>query len=205
MNIILIGAQGCGKGTQAAMLKERYGFDQISTGDLIRKAIKEKNPTALKMKEYSDKGKLAPNELVIQLVKENLGSKNLFDGFPRTLPQAEALDEVTQIDLVIELKILDDLAITRLSSRRQCKNCNAIFGLDNPPREEGKCNRCKGEIYQRADDEPEAIKKRLEDYRDQTEPLLEYYKPRDIVHSIDASKKIEVVFKEICDIIDKTA
>jgi len=206
MNIILLGPQGSGKGTQAQLLKEKYGFKHIATGDLIREGIKNEDPAALQIKESIAAGNLASDELVIELVKKSLSAQgNLFDGFPRTLPQAEALDEITHIDLVIELAMSDEIGVQRLSTRRQCKKCNTIFGAANPPRQEGICDGCEGEIYQRDDDKPDAIRKRLATYRDETEPLLEYYKPRELVHSIDASKSIDDIFAEIQDIIQTVA
>lgn len=203
MNIILIGAQGAGKGTQAQLLAEKYGWSHLSTGKLYREAVHKKEPFIMKIQESVDKGGFIPDKLVLKLVKENLSDKgNLFDGIPRTLEQAEALDEFVQIDLVIELKLSDKDSVKRLSQRRECSQCRAIFGAENPPRKEGVCNRCGGKVIQRADDKPEAIKKRLELYHELTEPLLEYYKPRKIVHSVDASKNIDTVFKDVCKVIE---
>jgi adenylate kinase len=203
MNIILLGPQGCGKGTQAQLLKEKYDLIQISTGDLLREAAAKDEKIAQQLAT----GKLFTDEQMVKLIKEKITDHKgvIFDGYPRTLPQAEALDETTQIDLVIEIKIPDEESVKRLSSRRQCRQCKAIFGAENPPRTPGKCNRCGGELYQRNDDMPEAIKKRLEQYHDETEPLLEYYRPRKIVHKVDGTKKIEEVFKDLCSIIDETA
>ncbi len=204
MNIILIGAQGSGKGTQAQLLKEKYGWSHLSTGRLYREAVQNKDPAIMKIKEKVDKGGFMPDKTVLKLVKENLSDKgNTFDGFPRTLEQAEALDEFVQIDAVIELSFSDEEAVKRLSQRMECSQCRAIFGAQNPPRKKGVCTRCGGKLIQRADDEPEAIKKRLALYHEETEPLLEYYKPRNIVHSVDASKSVEEVFKDICTIIEK--
>ncbi len=206
MNIILIGAQGSGKGTQAQLLKEKYGLNHISTGDLYRQGVQDKDPEILKMQQSVEKGGFMPDKYVMKLVKRNLSERgNIFDGFPRTLVQAEALDEIAQVDAIIELKMPDKLAVKRLSARRQCKDCRAIFGEENLPRREGICNRCGGKLFQREDDKPEAIKKRLEMYHEETEPLLEYYKPRKIVYSVDASKSIEEVFNGICNIIETVA
>jgi len=202
MNIILLGAQGSGKGTQAQLLAQKYGLVHISPGDIYRQGIKNKDTVVLKLKEYVDKGGLMPDKLVIQLVKQKLSDGNIFDGFPRTLAQAEALDELVQMDLVIELKLTDEQAIARLSARRQCRQCGAIFGAENTPRKNGLCNRCGGELFQREDDKPEAIRTRLNIYHEETEPLLEYYKPRNIVHTVDGSILIDSVFKEICKIIE---
>jgi len=204
MNIIILGPQGSGKGTQAQLLKEKYEWKHISTGDLYRQGVQNRDPEILKMQKGIDKGGFMPDAYVMKLVKKNLSEKgNIFDGFPRTLPQAEALDEITQVGIVIELKMPDKLAVERLSARRHCKDCRAIFGAENPPRKKGICNRCGGELFHREDDKPEAIKKRLVLYHDETEPLLEYYKPRKIVYSVDANKSIESVFKDICKIIDE--
>jgi adenylate kinase len=203
MNIILIGAQGAGKGTQAQLLAEKYGWNHLSTGRLYREAVHKKDPVIMKIQESVDKGGFIPDKIVLELVKENLNeSGNIFDGIPRTLEQAEALDEFAQIDLVIELKLSDADSIKRLEQRRECTQCRAIFGAENPPRKKGVCNRCGGKVIQRADDKPEAIKKRLKLYHELTEPLLEYYKPRGIVHSVDGKKRIDYVFKDICKVIE---
>ncbi|VVB81223.1 Adenylate kinase [uncultured archaeon] len=202
MNIILLGAQGSGKGTQAQLLKEKYDLKHISTGDLIRKSIAEKDPDALKLKEFQEKGLLAPNELIAKIVEKNLGEGNIFDGFPRTLEQAEALDEMAVIDAVIELKLADDDAVKRLSGRRQCRKCAAVYGTEKPPKKANVCDSCAGELYQRDDDKPETIRKRLALYHEETEPLIEYYKPRNIVHSVDAGKSIKEIFASVCRIIE---
>jgi len=205
MNIILVGPQGCGKGTQAELLADAYGYTHISTGDIIRSEIEKGDPTALKIKEGYDQGQLTPDDLVIELLKKNLSEKgNILDGFPRTLEQAHALDDIVEIDLVIELQLTDEVGIERLSTRRQCNNCRTIYGPAKPPKQEGICDKDGEKLYQRYDDKPEAIKKRLATYRKITEPLLEYYRPREIVHQIDASQKIHDIFKEICEIIEKT-
>ncbi|MCX6708342.1 MAG: nucleoside monophosphate kinase [Candidatus Woesearchaeota archaeon] len=159
MNIILLGAQGSGKGTQAQLLKEKYALVHLSTGDLLREAATKDEQIRKQMAE----GKLVSDEQMIALIKAKLASETkgaIFDGYPRTLGQAEALDEITQIDGVIELKLTDEEALKRLSSRRTCKNCKAIYGAENPPKKQGKCDKCNGEIYQREDDKPEAIKKK---------------------------------------------
>jgi len=204
MNIILLGAQGSGKGTQAQLLKEKFNLKHISTGDLVRKGIAENDSDALKLKEYQQKGELIPDALIAKIVEKNLGDGNIFDGFPRTLAQAELLDDFVQIDAVIELKIPDEVSIKRLSARKQCKKCGFVYGAKNPSKSD-KCDKCSGEIYQRDDDKPETIKKRLVLYHDETEPLIEYYKPRKIVHLVDGTKSIKEIFKDVCKIIESVA
>ncbi|PIN76314.1 adenylate kinase [Candidatus Woesearchaeota archaeon CG10_big_fil_rev_8_21_14_0_10_37_12] len=199
MNIILIGPQGCGKGTQAKKIIEKYELKHLSTGDIIRSGIKAGDETALKIKGYTERGDLVPDDVIMELVEKNLDMKgNVFDGIPRTLNQAELLDRMTEIDFVIELKIDDEVAINRISGRRQDKEGNiySIYNLPEGIKEEN--------LIQREDDKQEAVKKRLELYRDETEPLLEYYKPRNIVHSINASKTPEKIFKDVCEIIDSS-
>ncbi len=203
MNIILLGPQGSGKGTQAQLLNEKYGWNHLSTGDIYRKGIQNKEPEFLRMKEHVDGGELIPDEFILRIVKKNIDDKgNIFDGFPRTLQQAEMLDELAEINLVVELKMPDELAVKRLSARKQCKDCREVYGKENPPRKE-KCNKCGGQLFQREDDKPEAIKKRLALYHDETEPLLEYYNPRKITYTVDSSKSITQVFESICRLIAK--
>ncbi len=201
MNIILLGAQGSGKGTQAQLLKEKYNLIHVSTGDLLRETTDEK------IKQQMKEGKLISDEQIIKLIKEKLSGEEgaILDGFPRTLRQAEALDEITHIDGVIELKLTDEEALKRLSGRKTCKNCKTVYGTENPSKKQGKCDKCTGELYQREDDKPEAIKKRLTAYHEETEPLIEYYKPRKIVHTVDASKSIKEIFANLCKIIEELA
>jgi adenylate kinase len=200
MNIVLLGAAGSGKGTQAKLISEKYSLQHISMGDLLREEAKKETELAKKIKEKLNKGELLPTEITIKLIeqktKENFNNI-VFDGFPRSLEQAEALDKEAEINLVLSIEIPDETAIERLSKRRQCKKCGTIT-----TDKEKECPECKGELYRRNDDNPEAIKKRLEIYHDEVEPLKEYYKPRDIVKIIDGTKKIEKIFTEISEIID---
>lgn len=193
MNVILLGPPGSGKGTQAELLCEKYGLTHISPGKIAREGT---DKTAQEFKKYMDKGELAPAELTMRLISKYLSENNLFDGFPRKLDQAEKLDESTDISLVIEIKISDKEAIKRLSNRVECMKCKASY-----PQEREKCE-CGGELAKRRDDFPDIIKKRLERYHEETEPLLEYYKSREIVHIIDGNKNVDEVFKQICNIID---
>lgn len=185
MNLILLGAPGAGKGTQAEVLKEKLGIPTISTGNILREAVKNGTELGLLAKTYMESGSLVPDELVISLIKERLARddcKNGFilDGFPRTVPQAEALEQSgIQIDLAIEIKVSDDVILERLSGRRVCIQCGAPFHIKNsPPPEDMICPKCGGEIITRKDDLPETIEARLKVYHVQTEPLKGFYEER---------------------------
>lgn len=196
--MIMIGKAGSGKGTQARKIAEEYGLKHISMGDVLREEVKKGGELGQKIKEYQTEGKLVPLDITLEALKENIDENNLFDGFPRNLEQAEALDALVPIDLVINLQIPDETAIERLSKRRQCKKCGAI--TDDTKE---KCPECEGELYQREDDKPEAIKKRLELYHDVTEPLMEYYKPRELVSTVDGTQTPEEIFQEIKQTINE--
>lgn len=185
MKLIMLGAPGAGKGTQAQILSDRYGIPTISTGAIIRGAIKNETPTGKMAKAYIDKGELVPDEVVIGIIKERLSEPDcqngfILDGFPRTIPQAEALDSLgVEIDKVLDIEVDDDLIITRLSGRRECSKCGATYHVVNNPSKAGdKCERCSSPLTTRADDNPETIKSRLDVYHSQTEPLMEYYKKK---------------------------
>ncbi|MBD3361241.1 adenylate kinase [Candidatus Woesearchaeota archaeon] len=198
MNIIMMGPQGSGKGTQASLLAERYGIPAISIGEIFREAIKSDSEEGREIQKIIDNGNMVPDELTIMFVKKRLEDVDcaegfILDGFPRTLPQAKALDEFAKIDYVIVLRISDEEAVKRLVQRRQCPKCGKITSV----KEGEKCKQCKIKLVKRKDDTEEAIKKRLEIYHDQTQPLIEYYKPRDIVHIINGEQSIEGIHKEI--------
>jgi len=208
MNLIFLGPPGSGKGTQAKLLSERLGMLHLSTGDILREAVREGTPLGREAKRYMDEGKLVPDEVVIGIVKEWLVSKGvergvIFDGFPRTVAQAEALDRMMKelgqkIDWVIDIDVSEAEVLKRLSGRRTCKNCGAMYHLVfNPPRVNGICDKCGGELYQRDDDKEETIKLRLKVYKEQTEPLKEYYKKLGIMKSIVGEGGIEEIQKEI--------
>ena len=209
MNIIMLGPPGAGKGTQAKMLVEKLGIPQISTGDMLRAAVKEGTPMGLKAKEYMDGGKLVPDEVVIGIVKDRLAADDcakgfILDGFPRTIPQAEALDKVLEemgkkIEYVVNVAVPESELLTRLTGRRTCKKCGAMYHVKfNPPKQDGVCDKCGGELYQRDDDKEETILNRLKVYNDQTAPLIEYYKKQGVLVDIDGSKEIGEIFKDIC-------
>lgn len=183
MKLILLGAPGAGKGTQAEVISEKYNIPTISTGNIIRAALKNGTEMGLKAKSYIDAGNLVPDDVVIGIIKERLAEDDcqngyILDGFPRTIPQAEALDELGfEIDAALSIEVADEEIVKRMSGRRVCEKCGASYHTEyKKPREEGKCNFCDGALVIRKDDEPETVKNRLNVYHEQTEPLKEYYK-----------------------------
>ena len=207
MNILLFGPPGAGKGTQSSLLIERKGMKHISTGDLFRAAIKNKTPLGLKVKEVLDRGQLVSDDLTVSLVEEalaSLGGKSfILDGFPRTVAQADALAGLLKrrnlsLDRVISLKVPNELLMGRLTGRRVCKNCGTTYHVDaKPPKVDGVCDVCGGEVVQRADDRPEAISTRLEAYDSSTRPLKAYYEERKLLREIDGTGETEDVFKRV--------
>jgi adenylate kinase len=201
LKIVLLGPPGSGKGTQAKRLVEELNVTHISTGDLLREAVKAGSELGLKAKEYMDAGKLVPDELVIALMREKISALEggfILDGFPRTIEQAERLEEITDIDAVIDLKVDHELLVERLTRRRSCRECGAVYHLMfNPPKEEGKCDRCGGELYQRSDDTEETVRKRLDTYMENTLPLVEYYRSRGKLIEVDGGRDIGEVFYSI--------
>jgi adenylate kinase len=204
MNIILIGPPGAGKGTQANRMIDRLQVPQISTGDMFRAAVKEGTPMGKKAKEYMDKGALVPDEVVIGVVNERFGKPDckkgfILDGFPRTLDQAKALDELlkklgTKLDHVVVIEVPDDYLVDRLTGRRTCKGCNYMHHIKNdPPKKPGVCDKCGGELYQRDDDKEETIRQRLKTYHDQTSPLIRYYSALGVVRKINGTLSMEQV------------
>ena len=207
MNIILFGMPGAGKGTQAQKLSQTYNIPQISTGDILRANVKEKTPLGLEAKNYMDQGTLVPDHILIGIIKNRLleaDCKNgfLLDGYPRTVPQADALVNILKeikkpIDCVINIMVPDDILIQRISGRRMC-TCGASYHvLFNPPKSADVCDVCGSELYQRADDTAEAIGQRLAVYQKQTSPLIDYYKNLGLLRDIDGMQDIDVVFDEI--------
>lgn len=202
MRILLIGPQGSGKGTQAKLVAERHKIPNISTGDIFRDASALRTDLGMKAEAYMKKGHLVPDEIVTSLVKERVRQKDcrdgfVLDGFPRNISQAKALDKITNLDKVFVLKLSDDLAIKRLSQRRQCKKCKSVYGGIIATRKKGICDKCHGKLYQREDDKPAAIRKRLSIYHKETEPLVDYYKKKGIVHLINANQPVEKIAAEI--------
>jgi adenylate kinase len=207
MNLIFLGAPGAGKGTLATLLSKQHGVPQISTGDLFRAAVKEGSELGKKVKGIMEKGELVPDSLTVELVKQRLAKPDassgyILDGFPRTIAQADALAEFEQIDHVINFAISDELVIRRLSGRRVCRSCGAIYHVDNmPPKVEGKCDRCGGELYIRDDDKIDSIKNRLRVYKEQTELLIAYYRDKGLLREIDSSKSPQHSLEQIKGIL----
>lgn len=216
MNIILLGPPGAGKGTQAVSLAKTIDLPHISTGDIFREAVSAGTHTGLKAKEYMDKGELVPDEIVINIVAERLDKDDtkrgfILDGFPRTLPQAVALEDALKksnrkIDHAIEINVEDNEIIDRISGRRICRNCGENYHIKyKAPKVDMKCDICGAEVYQRTDDSEETIMRRLQVYRDQTEPLIKYYKDKGSLASIDGLQNIEKVTKDVTAAIQGTA
>ncbi|MBR9702197.1 adenylate kinase [Candidatus Pacearchaeota archaeon] len=206
MNLIFLGPPGVGKGTIAKYIVKEKGIPQISTGDLLRAAVKEGSELGKKARGYMGSGGLVPDNLVIGLLKDRItkdDSQNGFilDGFPRTIPQAKALEESNvQIDKVLNFKASDELVIDRISGRRTCKKCNAIYHIRNiPPKVEDVCDKCGGELFQRGDDKQEKVKKRLEVYREQTAPLIDYYKEKGILADIETEQPIPGIVVDVME------
>jgi len=211
MRLILVGPPGAGKGTQAKRISKRYDIPHISTGDMFRKALSEKTPMGLKAKAFMDRGELVPDEITIGLVAERLQAADcqngyMLDGFPRTIAQADALTKLLseqQIDHVINITSRDETVIKRLTGRRTCSNCGAIYHIvNNPPLAGNVCKVCGNQVVQRADDTEETVKNRLEVYKSQTEPLLNYYRERKLLTDIDGERELDEVFENICRVLE---
>jgi adenylate kinase len=208
MYILLMGPPGAGKGTQSPNLVEKYGIPAISTGDMFRAAVRDHTPLGTKAKEYMDAGQLVPDDVTIGIVKDRLAQEDtkkgfILDGFPRTLDQAIALDVVLQ-ELginsvhVIDITMEPELLVSRITGRRICNNCGATYHVTNlPSKVEGVCDKCGGELYQRADDQEATVRKRLEVYSTQTKPLIDYYKNRGLYKQIDGNQDVKKVFQDI--------
>lgn len=213
MKIIMLGAPGAGKGTHAAKISEKYGIPHISTGDIFRENIKNGTELGKKAKSYMDAGDLVPDELTCDLVVDRIHQDDakkgyILDGFPRTIPQAEALTKALKesgesIDFALEVDLADDKIINRMGGRRVCVGCGATYHVVNiPPKTEGICDHCGKELILRDDDAPETVKKRLDVYHEQTAPLIEYYKKEGVHHAIDGDTGLEQGFAAICAILE---
>lgn len=208
MNLILLGPPGAGKGTQAVKIAEKYNIPHISTGDIFRKNIKEGTPLGKKAQEYMNQGLLVPDDLVVEIATSRLTEEDckkgfLLDGFPRTVYQAEKLDEFLtargcKVDCVLDIAVDKNVLVTRLIGRRVCKACGAGYHVTNmPPAQEGVCDLCGGELYQRADDTEETVANRISVYEAETMPLLDYYEKAGNIEHIDGAKELDAVFADI--------
>lgn len=212
MKIIMLGAPGAGKGTQAKMIAEKYSIPHISTGDIFRANIKNGTELGKKAKFYMDKGQLVPDELTLDLIMDRFKEddcKNgyVLDGFPRTIPQAEALDAALKangekVDFAIDVDVPDENIVKRMGGRRACVNCGATYHIVySPTKVEGKCDKCGEELIVRDDDKPETVLSRLEVYHNQTQPLIDYYNEQGILKTVDGTVDMKDVFKAIVDIL----
>ena len=212
MKIVFLGPPGAGKGTQAEQIIDKLSIPQISTGEILRRAIREKTPTGLEAQSYIEKGALVPDDVVVRIVRERLAEADcaggyLLDGFPRTVPQAEALDAALtkigeKMDYAIDVDVPDENIVSRMSGRRACLDCGATYHIVSlPPKTEGKCDHCGSDLVLRDDDKPETVQKRLTVYHEQTQPLIDYYKNQGILKSVDGTQPMEAVFTAITDIL----
>lgn len=208
--LIVFGRQGAGKGTQCARLAAHYGIPHISTGDMLRAAVRDGTEFGLKAKEFMDAGRLLPDDIMVGLVAERLAQPDaaegwILDGFPRTPPQADALAEVTgdhPVDLAVELEVPTEVVIERISSRRVCEQCGTIYSLSEPPSSPWTCDVCGGQVTQRADDTEEAVRARLADYEAHTAPLIDWFRSRDRLARVDGDRDAETVTADLVAVVD---
>ncbi|MEE8077029.1 MAG: adenylate kinase [Candidatus Binatia bacterium] len=204
MRVVLLGPPGAGKGTQAKLLEGQLGVPHVSTGDILRKAVSDKSPIGKKAAQYMDKGKLVPDNLILELMGKQLSRENcrgdfVLDGFPRTIPQASGLEELLkkrglQLEHVLFIQVPLDAIIRRLAGRRTCRNCGKLYHLVfDPPSREGICDRCHNDLYQRKDDKKETIAARHDVYQAQTAPLVDYYRKRGLLQEIDGQANVEEI------------
>jgi adenylate kinase len=213
MKIIMLGAPGAGKGTQAKRIAEQYGIPHVSTGDIFRANIKEQTPLGMEAKSYMDKGELVPDELTVKILldrvaKDDCKNGYVLDGYPRTIPQAEVLDKAVEeigekIDYAVNVDVPDENIINRMGGRRACLKCGATYHVQYmPPKTEGICDKCQSELVIRDDDKPETVKNRLSVYHEQTAPLIDYYSNKGILKTVDGTKDVDEVFSDIKKILE---
>ena len=212
MKILMLGAPGAGKGTQAKRIAEKYSIPHISTRDIFRANIKAVTELGIKAKSYMDKGELVPDEVTIGMLIDRIHEDDckggfVLDGFPRNIPQAQSLDKVLKelsekIDFAVDVDVPDENIINRMSGRRACLNCGATYHISfNPPKKEAVCDSCSHELVLRDDDKPETVKKRLEVYHEHTQPLIDYYKKEDVLRTVDGTQSMDTVFEAIVAIL----
>ena len=213
MKIVMLGAPGAGKGTQARLISEKYSIPQISTGDIFRANIRENTELGQRAKYYMDSGLLVPDQVTCDLVvdrisREDCANGYILDGFPRTIPQAEALtkalkEQGAKIDYAIDVEVPDEDIVLRMSGRRACPKCGDTFHIQyRIPLKEGICDNCGAELILREDDHPETVQKRLDVYHSQTQPLIRYYREQGVLHTVDGTREMNTVFEEICSILE---
>ncbi len=216
LRVVLLGPPGAGKGTQAKLLREKFETCQVSTGDILRKAVADQSPLGKEAFEYIHRGALVPDSLIVKLVAERLKEKDcengfILDGFPRTIPQAQSLDAILKkrglaLDSVLSVQVPPRVIVERLAGRRTCKNCGALYHQDfDPPQKSGVCDRCGGELFQRDDDREETISARLKVYETQTAPLIGYYRERGLLREIDGVGKVEDIRKRLINALGDLA
>jgi adenylate kinase len=214
MKIIMLGAPGAGKGTQAKMIAEKYGVPHVSTGDIFRANIKNGTELGMEAKKYMDKGLLVPDELTVKILLDRVAQADcekgyVLDGFPRTIPQAEVLDKALAelgetIDYAINVDVPDENIVKRMSGRRACLNCGATYHIEHvPPKKEGICDKCGKELVLRDDDKPETVLNRLKVYHEQTQPLIDFYSAKGVLRTVDGTVDMQDVFSAIVDILGK--
>ncbi len=212
MKIIMLGAPGAGKGTQAKMIAEKYGIPHISTGDIFRSNIKDGTELGMEAKKYMDQGLLVPDELTVKILLDRVARADcrngyVLDGFPRTIPQAEVLDQALekigdQIDFAVNVSVPDENIVKRMSGRRACVGCGATYHIEHiPPKKEGICDTCGMELILREDDKPETVQNRLNVYHSQTQPLIEFYQKKGILQTVDGTVDMKAVFDAIIAIL----
>jgi adenylate kinase len=208
MKIALFGPPGAGKGTQARFIVDEFNIPQISTGDLLRAQVRDGTTLGLKAKEYMDKGALVPDDVVIGMLEKRIGKDDcvngfILDGFPRSLSQAEALKKIVELDSVVNIVVDEDSLVKRITGRRMCR-CGATYHVEFAPSEkEGTCDKCRGDLYQRDDDREETVRKRIEVYRSQTEPLARFYREGGILHDVDGNRSIDEIRDDIIEHLGK--
>ncbi|MGM0507902.1 MAG: adenylate kinase [Fusobacteriota bacterium] len=214
MNLILLGGPGAGKGTQAKKIISQYDIPQISTGDILRQAVKDETAMGMEAKKYMDDGKLVPDDVIVGIIEDRLSKDDckkgfILDGFPRTIPQAESLNRVLEdlekeLTAVISFEVSDEELVSRLTGRRVCKECGTSYHVKfNPPEKEGVCDECGGQLITRKDDNKETAKNRIEVYKKQTSPLINYYKKENKLYEVNGERGIEKITEEIFDILEK--
>ncbi len=206
--VVFLGAPGTGKGTQAKKLSTKFGLPHISTGDILRNAVKTGTELGLKAKAIMERGDLVPDDVILGIIKDRLAESDcangfLLDGFPRTIAQAEGFDRLDSVNCAIQIDVPDSVLVKRLVLRRTCPSCGAMYHLEyQPPRVEGICDKCGTALIQREDDREDVVKSRLRVYVEKTAPLVGYYREKGVLHSVDGNRNVEVVFSEIVRIVE---